>query len=83
MFSRANRGIIIFNREIVETKPVAIASLLGELQFIPTRVEFKFDSDCFEMVGMSPKFDALDAGEKTPEYEVGKGDLFVQRIRNE
>lgn len=49
---------------------VELEQLLCKMRFVPTRVEFHYDSNKFDMVGISPLFDELQPGEALPEYVV-------------
>jgi hypothetical protein len=48
--------------------------MLAKMKFVPTRVEYMAHLGAFEYIGMSPLFDAVDAGSLAPEYvlEVSK-----------
>lgn len=44
--------------------------LLCDMRFVPYRVELLAYNDCFEFVGTSEKFDALEEGQEVPVYRV-------------
>lgn len=46
----------------------SIAEILGDLGFVPHRVECLFHKDKFEYIGTSHKFKAVVEGHEIPEY---------------
>jgi len=44
--------------------------ILHELEFVPVRVEHCYAIDAFEYIGISPKFDEIEPGLETPEYQI-------------
>lgn len=47
-----------------------LADILGQMGFVPLRVEYYYANATFEYVGISKMFDEVKEGEQVPEYLV-------------
>lgn len=53
----------------------SVAQVLGEMKFVPTRVEYLWFKSSFLMEGISPKFREVKKGMEIPFYEIIINDL--------
>ncbi len=60
-------GRFAISRVFLEVSPEAVQRIYKEV--IPTKVEFIFCTDTFEVTGTSKLFDQLKEGEQIPEYK--------------
>jgi hypothetical protein len=76
------RGIIKVSSTIIENHSDELANSLSQIEFLPLRVEFRFDYDILWLSGCSFMFDPVEEGDKIPEYciEHADGKALVKRI---
>ena len=64
----SRRGRFYVSNETVKDKTDTVAEVLAKIKFVPTRVGFLWESNMFEMCGMSPMFEEIPADAQSPEY---------------
>mgnify|MGYP006270055663 CR=1 FL=1 len=68
MNSKRRIGRFFVSSDLLQTIPGELYKLFGYLQFVPVRVHHMWDTNQFEMIGLSPHFREVDQGEVAPLY---------------
>jgi hypothetical protein len=66
----AHRGYIYVDRRLIDENPLSVMEVFTKIEFLPLRINWRFESESYIYIGLSPRFTSVPAGEKTPYYKV-------------